>query len=54
VQALYISVVDRSAILEKVISDRIGRPVVRSVLPMSICRGMEALCEYDRTMILPS
>src|SRR5471030_2130236 len=52
VQALYISVVDRSAIFENEISENTGRPEVRSVFEASICSGIEALCEYDSTITL--
>ena len=50
--ALYISVVDRSDIFEKFISENIGRPAVRSVLDGSLCMGIDAPCEKLPTMIL--
>jgi hypothetical protein len=52
VQALYMAVVDKSDIFVKLNSDRMGRPAVRSVLALSCCSGMDALCEKELTMIL--
>src|SRR2546426_4448236 len=49
VQALYISVVDRSDIFENDISVNAGRPAVRSVLAMSCCIGRCTPCEYEWT-----